>query len=84
MSPGRLESFADGVFSIAATLLVLNIHVPAPGSGDLGHQLAEQWPAYAAYVTSFLTIGIIWINHHAMVQRLSRVDHAILGSTLRF
>jgi uncharacterized membrane protein len=78
MSTNRLEAFSDGVFAIAITLLVLEIHVPEPGSGDLGHQLAAQWPSYAAYVVSFLTIGIIWINHHAMVRRLRVVDHSIL------
>jgi uncharacterized membrane protein len=75
MSTNRVEAFSDGVFAIAITLLVLDIHVPAPGTGDLGHQLAAQWPSYAAYVISFLTIGIIWINHHAMLRRISRVDH---------
>jgi uncharacterized membrane protein len=65
VSPNRLEAFSDGVFAIAITLLVLDLKVPAPGSGRLGHELLAQWPSYAAYVISFLTIGIIWINHHA-------------------
>jgi len=73
-------SFSDCVLSIAATLLVLNIQVPSPEhSTTLGHDLAAQWPAYAAYVTSFLTIGIIWINHHVMIGRLRSVDQAILA-----
>jgi uncharacterized membrane protein len=60
-------------------LLVLNIDVPAPGSGhSLGHALLQQWPIYAAYVTSFVTIGIIWINHHWMIHRLGQADRAIL------
>jgi uncharacterized membrane protein len=78
VSPNRLEAFSDGVFAIAITLLVLDIHVPEPGSGTLGHALLAQWPSYAAYVVSFLTIGIIWINHHAAFSRLRQVDHAIL------
>ena len=79
MSTNRLESFSDGVIAVAVTLLVLNIEVPSPGSGhSLGHELAHQWPTYAAYVTSFITIGIIWINHHAMISRLGRADHTIL------
>ena len=79
MSTNRLESFSDGVIAVAVTLLVLNIEVPSPGSGhSLGHELAHQWPTYAAYVTSFITIGIIWINHHAMISRLARADHSIL------
>jgi uncharacterized membrane protein len=78
MSTTRLESFSDGVLAVAITLLVLNIEVPPPGSGHLAHQLANQWPQYAAYVTSFLTIGIIWVNHHAMIGRLRITDHSIL------
>jgi uncharacterized membrane protein len=78
MSTNRLEAFSDGVFAIAITLLVLDIHVPEPGSGHLGHELLTQWPSYAAYVVSFITIGIIWINHHAAFSRLRAVDHSIL------
>jgi TMEM175 potassium channel family protein len=79
MSPTRLEAFSDGVIAIAITLLVLDIHVPsAQAHTSLAHQLAAQWPTYAAYLTSFLTIGIIWINHHAMIRRLREVDHSIL------
>ena len=79
VSTNRLEAFSDGVIAVAVTLLVLNIEVPSPGSGhSLGHELVHQWPTYAAYVTSFITIGIIWINHHAMISRLGRADHAIL------
>jgi len=79
MSTNRMEAFSDGVFAIAIPLLVLEIHVPEPGSGEsLGHELLAQWPSYAAFVVSFLTIGIIWINHHAMVRRLRITDHSIL------
>jgi TMEM175 potassium channel family protein len=78
MSTNRLEAFSDGVFAIAITLLVLEIRVPLPGFEDLGHALLAQWPSYAAFVVSFLTIGIIWINHHAMVRRLRMADHSIL------
>jgi len=78
MSKGRLEAFSDGVLAVAITLLVLDLHVPDPGSGKLGHQLAHMWPSYTAYAISFLTIGIIWINHHATIARLREVDHAIL------
>lgn len=79
MSTNRLEAFSDGVIAVAVTLLVLNIEVPSPESGhSLGHELLHQWPTYAAYVTSFITIGIIWINHHAMISRLGRADRSIL------
>jgi uncharacterized membrane protein len=78
VSTNRLEAFSDGVFAIAITLLVLDIHVPAPEDGSLGHALLAQWPSYAAYVVSFLTIGIIWMNHHAAFSRLRAADHSIL------
>jgi uncharacterized membrane protein len=78
MSTNRLEAFSDGVFAIAITLLVLELHVPEPGSGELGHELLQQWPSYAAYVITFITIGIIWINHHAAFNRLRSVDHSVL------
>jgi uncharacterized membrane protein len=81
---GRLEAFSDGVIAVAITLLVLNIQVPVVhpharhGCRTLGCELVDQWPVYAAYVVSFLTIGIIWINHHVMIRRLREPDHMIL------
>jgi len=73
---GRLEAFSDGVFSIAATLLVLEFSVTS--GRDLGSQLTGLWPAYLAYATSFLTIGIIWINHHYCVETFGRSDRTLL------
>jgi uncharacterized membrane protein len=79
VSTGRLESFSDGVIAVAITLLVLGITVPVPATTrHLGHALGARWPEYAAYVTSFVTIGIIWINHHMVIGRLARADHSIL------
>jgi uncharacterized membrane protein len=79
MSTGRLESFSDGVIAVAATLLVLNVTVPiVSGHQSLSHALADQWQVYVAYAVSFITIGIVWINHHAMISRLRIADHAIL------
>jgi uncharacterized membrane protein len=67
------------VIAIAITLLVLELGVPKPETpGTLAHKLAEQWPSDAAYVVSFLTIGVIWINHHAMLRRVQTVDHTVL------
>jgi uncharacterized membrane protein len=79
VSTNRLEAFSDGVIAVAITLLVLNLVVPDPGKTDnLAHALGQRWPGYAAYVISFITIGIIWINHHAMIGRLRETDHTIL------
>jgi uncharacterized membrane protein len=79
VSTSRMEAFSDGVIAVAITLLVLDITVPVARPGvSLAHELGQKWPNYAAYVTSFVTIGIIWINHHAMVSRLREADHMIL------
>jgi uncharacterized membrane protein len=77
MTTGRLEAFSDGVFSIAATLLVLELHVPDIGTG-LGSALLAQWPSYLTYVTSFATIGIIWVNHHSLFLHVRQVDRPLL------
>ena len=78
MSPARLETFADGVFAIAATLLVLNVEVPELGDKSLAHELAKLWPAYVGYAVSFLTIGIIWVNHHTVLRQLRGIDRTFL------
>ena len=74
---GRLEAFSDGVFAIAATLLILEIGVDT-SRGNLGSQLTHIWPSYLAYATTFLIIGIIWINHHHCVALMRRVDRPFL------
>jgi uncharacterized membrane protein len=75
---GRLEAFSDGVFAIAATLLVLEIGVDTTHGKSLGSQLTHIWPSYLAYATTFLIIGIIWINHHHCVSLMRRVDRPFL------
>jgi uncharacterized membrane protein len=72
----RLEAFSDGVFAVAATLLVLNLTVGKTGS--LAHNLAAEWPHYATYVVSFLAIGIIWLNHHTQFNRIERPDRTLM------
>lgn len=78
----RLEAFSDGVFAIAITLLILEIKVPPPAAaqaaGGLLRSLASQWPSFLSYVISFATIGIMWINHHAMFQYIRRTDRGLL------
>jgi uncharacterized membrane protein len=76
----RLEAFSDGVFAVAITILVFGISVPrnlAPGKSLLD-ALLIQWPAYLAFVTSFATIGIMWINHHMLFTHIGRSDHTLL------
>jgi uncharacterized membrane protein len=77
MRSSRLEAFSDGVFAIAATLLVLELRVPAEAT-DLSGALLRLWPAYAAYLVSFVTIGIIWVNHHTLLEHCRRVDRRFL------
>ncbi len=74
---GRVEAFSDGVFAIAATLLVLEFGIGS-AHRDLGGALLHLWPSYLAYVTSFLTIGIIWMNHHFCVETMGRVDRPFM------
>jgi uncharacterized membrane protein len=78
MSMNRLETFADGVFAIAATLLVLNVDVPELGGHSLTHELTRLWPAYVGYAVSFATIGIIWVNHHTVLGQLRGADRTFL------
>ena len=77
MRTSRLEAFSDGVFAIAGTLLVLELRVPADTT-ELSSALVRLWPAYAAYLVSFLTIGIIWVNHHTLLEHCKRVDRRFL------
>lgn len=78
MNRGRLESFSDGVFAVAITLLALNLAVPGPGKVSLLNLLGHAWPAFAAYVISFFTIGVIWVNHRALFSSLAHVDRVML------
>jgi uncharacterized membrane protein len=78
MDKARLEAFSDGVFAIAITLLVLDLHVPDVGDGSLAHALYRQWPADVSYTVSFITIGIIWVNHHNVFRHLERCDRRLL------
>jgi uncharacterized membrane protein len=73
----RLEAFSDGVFAIAATLLVLELRVPSH-EADLARALLDLWPRYAAYLVSFLTIGIMWVNHHTLLEHCRRADRRFL------
>jgi uncharacterized membrane protein len=75
----RLEAFSDGVLAIAITLLVIDIRPPEVHQGDrLAPALWAQWPSYVAYLVSFLTIGVIWLNHHRIFDQVARVDGPLL------
>jgi uncharacterized membrane protein len=78
---GRIETFSDGVFAIAMTLLILEIRVPQPPGPtepvDLTRALLDLWPSYLAYVLSFVTIGIYWARHHYIFKLYTNTDHAL-------
>jgi uncharacterized membrane protein len=71
---GRIEAFSDGVFSIAITLLVLDLAIGETGSPV--HRVLDAWPFYLAYIVSFLTIGGAWLAHHALTNHLEKADAA--------
>ncbi len=76
----RVEAFSDGVFAIAITLLVLDLKVPQDNDepGRLYRGLIEQWPIYFAFLTSFATIGIMWLNHHRLFTLIQRSTHTLI------
>lgn len=84
--PARLEAFSDGVFAIAITLLILEIKVPGAIEirelGGLWAALAQRWPSYLGYVVSFLIIGIMWANHHALLEYIRRLDRPLILANL--
>jgi len=80
---GRLEAFSDGVFAVAITLLVLNIKIPGlegqlPSDGDLWRELPQELPMLVAYVTSFATIGVMWMNHHKLFRHIQHVNNLLI------
>jgi uncharacterized membrane protein len=84
VSKARFESFSDGVFAIAITLLILEVRLPADASArssswEQARALLSIWPQYLVYAASFATIGIMWINHHALFKEARRITH---GCTL--
>ena len=80
LSKTRLEAYSDGVFAIAATLLILDVVVHPPGTP--WEQVLHAWPAYVAYLVSFLAIGAAWIAHAALTDRLARTDPVFLRLNL--
>jgi uncharacterized membrane protein len=80
MDSRRAESFSDGVFAVAITVLVFNLLPIADKTAShlTARTLGHYWPAYLAYVVSFLTIGIMWLNHHTMLSQVSKVNRRVL------
>jgi uncharacterized membrane protein len=77
----RLEAFSDGVFAIALTILVLDLRLPPLEKvtpGELIHGVLDLWPSYFAFALSFATILIMWINHHARMGLIARIDGRLI------
>jgi uncharacterized membrane protein len=77
MDSRRAEAFSDGVFAVAITVLVFGLLDIGSGTLSAG-VLLQAWPHYFAYVVSFITIGIMWMNHHTILGHVSRVDRYLL------
>ena len=79
----RIEAFSDGVFAIAITLLILEIQVPPQTPhGGLRSALADLWPSYLAFLASFMTIGVMWLNHHRLFTLINKKDDGLIAFNL--
>jgi uncharacterized membrane protein len=78
----RLETFSDGVFAIAVTLLILEVRLPDVEGAALSERLARAWPDYLTYAISFVTIGIMWANHHGIFSIITRTSHGLMVANL--
>ncbi len=74
----RTEAFSDGVFAFAITLLVLNLRDPSTSGVSLSQGLINEWQSFFALVTSFITILVMWLNHHNMFSHIDRVDRRLM------
>jgi TMEM175 potassium channel family protein len=87
LGKARFEAFSDGVFAIAITLLILEVHLPSSISatssdGSQAHALVAIWPQYLVYVASFATIGIMWLNHHALFHNARHITLGVIVANL--
>jgi uncharacterized membrane protein len=84
----RLAALSDGIFGVAMTLLLLELHVPARelihGEGELWHALAALAPQLVVYLMSFLTLGIFWVGQQTQLSHLSRSDRHLTWIHLVF
>jgi len=79
----RVEAFSDGVFAIAITLLILEIHVPPTAQHDgLRTALVHLWPSFLAFLASFMTIGVMWLNHHRLFTLIRKSDDGLIAFNL--
>ena len=80
---GRAEAFSDAVLAIASSpLLVLDLQPPEHRLASSLTALLDQWPTYLAYLTSFLYVGVVWLNHKAAFNRISQMDRGLHWANL--
>jgi uncharacterized membrane protein len=77
----RVEAFSDGVFAVAITLLVLDLHAPE-SKGQFLSELVDQWQSYVAYLAAFLIIGVVWMTHHSLFSRIARVNARLISHNM--
>src|ERR1700761_5737528 len=84
----RLAALSDGIFAVAMTLLVLDLHVPASeaihNQGQLWHTLAGSTPQFVSYLLSFMTLGIFWNGQQAQLNSFTRSDRHLSWIHLLF
>lgn len=81
--PGRAVAFSDGIFAIIITLLVLDLATPDVEPSQLLSGLLEQWSAYLAYLTSYLYVAVVWLNHKGAFKRIHPIDRGLNWANIR-
>jgi uncharacterized membrane protein len=88
LPPHRIEALADGIFAVAMTILVLELHVPELGSGAsdgrLLSALEDLLPKALSFVSGFVILGTLWIGHRYQFHYIRCSNRAILWINLVF
>jgi uncharacterized membrane protein len=84
----RIAALSDGIFAVAATLLVLNLHIPDTANIasdlDLWQALVKLGPGLLTYLMSFLTLGIFWVGQQTQLNHFNQSDHHLTWIHLAF
>lgn len=82
MNKNRIEAFSDGVIAIIITIMVLEIHIPeiknSSNDSDAWHALLHILPKITAYLLSFIIVGIMWLNHHFLFDKIAQVNSTLI------
>ncbi len=83
----RLAALSDGIFAVAMTLLLLDLHVPPEAVAareGLARALVDLVPQVAVYLMSFITLGIFWVGQQTQLNHLTRSDRSLTWIHLGF